>query len=153
MTKLYQEIARCVEARAHCMRNNLPAPRQAHTDRIARMVREHMPSGSGVDDGTALDFDRSTGERLVFICNYHHMNEHGVYDGWTEHTVIVRASLTRDFTLHVTGRDRNDIKAYLGELYHEALSAEVCRHSNLTARHCDLCYEEMADTVPAMVSP
>jgi len=151
MAKLYQEIARDVEARATCMRNNLPAPRQAHTDRIADMVDEHMPSGSGVDSGTTLDFDRSTGERLVFMCSYHHMNEHGMYDGWTEHTVIVRASLTSSFTLHVTGRDRNDIKAYLGDLYHEALSAEVCRHG--THGDCDSWHEEMADRVPATVSP
>ncbi len=91
-----------------------------------KVVKEHMPSGSGVDNGTSLDLARSRPDRLIFATSFHHMTEHGMYDGWTEHEVIViPLYCAMEFSIRVTGRNRNDIKEYLHELFRDALEAEV----------------------------
>ena len=53
------------------------------------------------------------------------MDEHGGYDGWTEHKIIVTPSLVYGFELRVTGKDRNDIKDYIAEVMHGALSVKA----------------------------
>jgi hypothetical protein len=56
-----------------------------------------MPSGSAAGSASSyLEFDqsKSTGNRLVSRdTSFHHMTESGIYDGWTEHQVIVTPSL------------------------------------------------------------
>ena len=84
-----------------------------------------MPSGSGIDSGTKLDFDRSKPNRLVFTAPYHHMNDDGMYDGWTDHDIIVTPDLGFGFDLRITGRDRNQIKDYLGDTFAEALRQDI----------------------------
>jgi hypothetical protein len=92
---------------------------------IEELCKNHLPSGSGIDCGTKFDFDSSRPERLVFICEYHHMDEWGSYDGWTTHSVILTPSLSFGFSLRITGRDRNQIKEYLADTYYEAFNEEV----------------------------
>lgn len=121
-------IARTLDALKRC---------QARPDQYGDAITMHeetlagyldqMPSGSGWDCGTKLDLDRSTPDKLVFYGSYHHMNDGGMYDGWTEHTIIVRASLAFELDVRVTGRDRNDIKSYIGEMFHDVLTATVTR--------------------------
>lgn len=88
-------------------------------------VKKYMPSGSGFDAGTQLDWDRSTKNRLVFTTEYHHMDEHGGYDGWTTHDVIVKPDLCFDFTLRITGRDRNQIKDYIYQEFNHRLLTDI----------------------------
>jgi hypothetical protein len=76
---------------------------------------ETAPSGSGFDAGTQVNEDRS--DILLFTTAYHHMDEDGFYDGWTEHTVRVKPSLAWGFDLTVSGRDRNDIKDYIADVF------------------------------------
>lgn len=99
-------------------------------DEIERLVKLHMPSGSGFDNGTSLDCARSDSSvyrypgRLSFATSYHHMDDHGYYCGWTEHFV----DCTPDwdgFHLVVTGRDKRNTKDYIGDTFHNCLSAEV----------------------------
>lgn len=90
-------------------------------DILTALVKEHMPSGSGFDNGTTLIDAASSGAKLVFATAFHHMNEHGMYDGWTTHTVIVTPAFD-GFDLRVTGRNRNDIKDYIADAFHAALS-------------------------------
>ena len=94
-------------------------------EEIERLVREHMPSGSGFDAGTTLNFERSTPEKLVFDTAYHHMSEHGFYCGWTDHRVTVTPSFDSGYNLRVSGRDRNDTKSYIEDTFRAALSREV----------------------------
>lgn len=84
-----------------------------------------LPSGSGFDAGTKIDLDRSTPEKIVLNTSFHHMDEHGYYCGWTEHTVTVRPSFLWDFDIHVSGRDRNGIKEYIAETFHFALMQQA----------------------------
>lgn len=94
-------------------------------DGIEALVKAHMPSGSGIDNGTKIDLHASNRVKLVFTFGFHHMDEHGGYDGWTEHKLYVRPDFLFDITLNITGRNRNDIKEYLHGVYTHALNFEV----------------------------
>ena len=122
--KLYATFASLVQARLNCIASHNDEWREKHSERIADLLDE-MPSGSGIDCGTKIDLDASTADKLVFDVAYHHMNDGGMYDGWTEHMVIVTPSLACGFTLRITGRDRNGIKEYLRDVYSDALTQET----------------------------
>jgi hypothetical protein len=123
---LYSELASTVDACKTCSKD---LPRMAewygkHKENILALVHEHMPSGSGFDCGTELAFDESHGEKLVFTTSFHHMNDTGYYDGWTEHTIVVTPSFS-GFNLRISGRDRNDIKDYIHDVFSQALKTEL----------------------------
>lgn len=125
--RLYQAIATTLDALARCTKApQLGHAVQLHKERLARLTAA-LPSGSGIDTGTRIDVDASNAAKLVLTCAFHHMNEHGYYDGWTQHTIVVRPSLSHGIEIRVTGRDRNDIKEYLGEVYRHALTEEAPR--------------------------
>lgn len=122
---IYQVLATRVDAYRRCVeRGNAEWEAKHHTS-IVKLMAATAPHGSGIDNGTEIDFDASTGEKLVFHTSFHHMNENGMYDGWTEHTVTVVPSLTSRFDLKIGGRNRNDIKEYLHEVFREWLLALV----------------------------
>src|SRR5690606_9826247 len=111
--------------RANCLKSGNTEWHSRHGETLARIIRDRMPSGSGFDCGTELhETECRDGERLVFSTEFHHVNEHGGYDGWTQHKVTVRPSLVFGLDIRVSGRDRNDIKDCIAELFHAALSAE-----------------------------
>ncbi len=122
--KLYAVLASLVQARANCAESHNEEWFVRHTERALKLVSEYMPSGSGIDNGTKLDIDISGPNKLVFLTSYHHMNDCGYYDGWTEHTVIVTPSLQHGFEVRITGRDRNDTKEYLHDVFCEALDTD-----------------------------
>jgi hypothetical protein len=84
-----------------------------------------MPSGSGFDSGTTLDLDASHADKLVFQTSFHHMDENGYYDGWTEHTVTVTPSLRDRYHIRISGRNRNDIKEMIHQSFDVALETDV----------------------------
>ena len=115
-------FASALQARMNCAESGNSVWLGNHTRVLERLAREHMPSGSGVDNGTRFNVEESRPDRLVFEFGYHHMDSAGCYDGWTQHKAIVRPSLVHGFTLQITGRDKRDVKDYLGDLFHDALS-------------------------------
>lgn len=96
-----------------------------HSDAIRSLIAQHMPSGSGFDNGTQIDFDSCHADRLVFTTSFHHMNDVGYYDGWTDHTITVTPSFIGGFNLRISGRNRNDIKEYIHQAFNGALRTEV----------------------------
>ena len=122
---LYVLLASTLDAKKRCATNGNSVWFERLDDRITALVKEHMPSGSGFDSGTTLDEDRSTVDRLVFITSVHYMDESGCYDGWTEHTVTVRPSLVHGFHLTIGGRNRNDIKDYIAEVFRQCLTIQT----------------------------
>ena len=125
MNKVYQVLASRVDAWARCVKENNSLWEEKHMAVIQGIMRDIMPGGSGWDCGTKMDEDKSTGEKLVLYGSFHHMDEGGGYDGWTEHTIIVRPSLILGFILTISGRNRNDIKEYLYEMFGQVLNEEV----------------------------
>lgn len=121
---LYRLLASAIDARARCDANANSEGEQRWHDRIEHAARTALPSGSGFDSGTTIDLDRSTGEKIVMQTAFHHMSEHGYYDGWTEHSVTVRPSLMHGFTVMVGGRNRNDIKDFISDDFQHALGRE-----------------------------
>ncbi len=122
---LYSELAGLITARQNCRVSFNDEWFHKNTDKILELVKEFMPSGSGIDSGTKIDLDASTGEKLVFTFSYHHMNEGGMYDGWTEHIAYVTPSLQFGVYLRITGRNRNYIKEYLYDVFQNALTEQV----------------------------
>lgn len=124
--KVYQRIASLLLAIENCAKSGNDEWSVRHTATLDDIIKNELPSGAGWDAGTTLD-GRSTPEKLVFFGSFHHMDQHGGYDGWTDHTITVTASLVHDIKLKISGRDRNEIKDYLHELFHDALTKEVSR--------------------------
>lgn len=93
-------------------------------NRLAQIVDDFMPSGSGIDNGTKFIQDESHATKLVFNTEYHHMNENGFYDGWTSHKVKIIPTFY-GIDVRVTGRDRNQIKDYLGDTFDYALGQMI----------------------------
>lgn len=89
--------------------------------RLDKLVRL-LPSGSGIDNGTELV--SASASRIVLECSFHHMNDGGYYDGWTEHRITVRPTFD-SLDISISGRNRNDIKEYLHEVYSLALSERI----------------------------
>jgi len=77
---------------------------------------KELPNGSGIDSGCKVDIENSGKNKVVIEFSFHHMNENGYYDGWTEHKAIFKPSLT-GIELKITGKDRNMIKDYLHDLF------------------------------------
>ena len=122
--KVYQKLASSIDARLTCIKRENEYWETEHFEQIHHIMTT-APSGSGIDSGTTIDLDKSTGEKLVFHLGYHHMNDWGYYDGWTDHTITVRPSFRFNTILTISGPNRDDVKDYLHEIYHIWLNEEV----------------------------
>lgn len=137
--KVYQKLASLIGAIENC---NETLDNENSTDSACKNADEWIerhqssidliltmfPSGSGFDSGTnleQLEKPFSTPERLVFKTSYHHMNENGYYDSWTDHVITVTPSLQFGFNVKVSGKNRNDIKNYIAEMFSDILDKEV----------------------------
>ena len=125
MKTLAQEIAGRLAAIENCRKSGNAEWQERHTEALRADMIEFLPSGSGFDSGTQIDLDASRPECLVFRTAFHHMNENGFYDGWTDHVVRVRPSLVYGLSISVSGRDRNDIKDHIHGVFYCALDEEV----------------------------
>ena len=121
---LLNEIVSRLVARANCEKTGNAEWLSKHTAALIELAKD-LPSGSGIDRGTKIDLEASSQNRLVLTLGYHHMNNVGIYDGWTEHKIIVTPDLLFGFNLRITGRDRNQIKEYLHDVYSQALNTET----------------------------
>jgi hypothetical protein len=124
---LYSELASTLTARINTLKeyqrtgiDNVWFGR--HADKLDQLISDFMPSGSGFDRGTDIDLAVSHSEKLVFTTSFHHMDENGSYDGWTDHIVTVTPSFN-GINLRVSGRNKNDIKEYIADTFHTALTA------------------------------
>lgn len=117
MKTLIQEL---VSAHAWS-RTVTPAYRDECDARIARLEKM-LPSGGGIDNGTQVI--ECTPTKVVLECGFHHMNDAGMYDGWTKHRITVRPAF-HGIDVTVSGRDRNRIKEYLADTFYNAMQSEV----------------------------
>lgn len=123
--RLAYAIASLATAIRNCERAGNKEWESRHREKLESLVREYMPSGSGFDSGTTIDLDRTGGERITFNTAFHHMNDAGMYNGWTQHVVTVRPHFIGGLQVKVSGPDRNGIKDYIAESFELALIAEV----------------------------
>lgn len=122
--KLYQFLAQQMSRVKYLEDHNRHAYAADVVSQLKELTKAELPRGSGFDNGSQLNYENTKTDRLVINTAFHHMDEHGSYDGWTEHTVIVTPSLLYGFELRVTGRNRNMIKEYISDVFHGVLNEE-----------------------------
>lgn len=115
--KKFEAIADCIRL----INSSRPEWKEKAEERLEKLV-SCLPSGSGIDNGTKVLLDKSTPERLVLQADFHHMNENGYYTQWTYHEIVVTPSILFRMNLKVSGRNLNNIKEYLEEVFYESLS-------------------------------
>ncbi len=123
--QVYQAIARSLGAYTRCAKETNHPWTEKHKDNIERIIKDNLPHGSGFDNGTTLDFDKSTDNKLVFNTAFHHMDDNGFYCGWTNHTVTVLPELSFGFSLKISGANTRGIKEYIDEEFRYCLSLEI----------------------------
>lgn len=122
---LIQHIASMVQARINCAKSGNSDWHAKHTERLNTLAREFLPSGSGFDNGSSIYLDSCTPSKIVLATSFHHMNEGGYYDGWTDHTINIVPSFDGFEIASISGRDRNDIKDHIAEVFGHALSQDI----------------------------
>lgn len=130
-TPLYRELSSVLNAIDNCRKSGNQTWLENHELTIKTLV-DFLPSGSGIDNGVTLDREASTPEKLVFHFGYHHMDDGGYYDGWTEHTLTVKPSLQFGIDICISGRDRNQIKDFLYEIFTHSLTETVWQSPDCT---------------------
>lgn len=110
--EFYSRIANLLVAHNNCVYSNNEFAR-SHEERLEELVKKYLPRGSGFDAGTKFVWEESNRNKLVFTTSFHHMNEGGYYDGWTEHKIIVTPDLLFGCNIKITGKNRNNIKEYI----------------------------------------
>lgn len=120
MTTLATKIAGLIQAIRNCEANGNKEWLATHTKALHAIS---LPSGAGFDRGTIIDIHASTPSRLVFQTAFHHMNDVGYYDGWTEHTVTAVATFGTP-EIKVSGSN-SEFKDYIGHVFHDLLTTEV----------------------------
>ena len=123
-TKIYENIARLVSARKHCVEIENDEWIDKHEDAILEIVENELPSGSGFDSGTTIDLEKSTDDKLVFNTSYHFMDENGSYNGWEDYKIIVTPSLSFSFNVKVIGKNMQLIKDYIADVFFDCLWAD-----------------------------
>jgi hypothetical protein len=117
---LIQAIAETLSAYRWCLERGNDT--KVNRERLCALEKL-LPSGSGFDKATRVDVE-STDSKIFMYTSFHHMNEVGYYDGWTDHTVIVTPTFS-GIDITVTGRDKNDVKNYIGEVFYDCLRETV----------------------------
>lgn len=117
--KKIQAIACALAAQKNCLQSGNLEWRDRWGNELHKLTLA-LPSGSGFDCGTTIMRPESTDRRVVLETSFHHMDDAGGYDGWTAHLVVVTPSFD-GFDLRVTGRNRNDIKEYIADVFYGAL--------------------------------
>lgn len=125
MVPLYAKLARLLLAIQNCERDGNTEWLARHTASLHDTVDAYMPRGSGFDSGTNVDVEASTKGRIVLHTSFHHMDEHGGYDGWSDYTVTVKPSLAFGFDVKVTGGRGREDRDYVVETFAEALQEVV----------------------------
>jgi hypothetical protein len=84
-----------------------------------------LPKGGGIDCGPYIHPDISRPNRIELSLEFHHMDEFGVYDRWTHHSITVLPSLCYGFELRFAGPNHNDVVDLLRDQFDAALRQHV----------------------------
>jgi hypothetical protein len=147
MNKVYQRLAALVGAIENCVEAKNEEWEHKHLERI-HDIMETSPSGSGIDNGTSIELSKCDSKKLTFSFSYHHMNENGMYDGWTDHELVVTPSLQFGFNLRITGKNRNGVKDYFYEIYYTWLMEDTTDKEEL----CKADIEERKEVVESLTN-
>lgn len=120
-TTFIQALEAAYTARDNCQRAGNKKWKDLWDERMEQLT-ELLPHGSGFDSGTHILTITPT--FVVFKTAFHHMDDNGGYDRWTEHYVKA-ISLLSGFKVIVSGMNYREIKDYIGEVFYHLLSSEA----------------------------
>lgn len=123
MKTLIQTIASTLQAYQNCQKSGNVIWQSKHEDKLRHIEKNHLPSGSGIDNGTKIDFDESTDKKIVLRFGYHHMNDGGYYTHWSDYKVVVKPAF-HGIDVTISGANTNFVKDYLFDVFYHALTAE-----------------------------
>ena len=110
--KLYQKIAR------------VASQKDAKMQRIRfDMLQKLLPIGNGIEKECVISL-KSTKKRIVIDTAYWHPNDNYETGLWTDHQVVITPSFEGEINIRVTGKNVDNIKKYLHEVFREALMKE-----------------------------
>jgi len=95
-----------------------------------------LPSGSGIDCGTGIVIDECTATKIVLYVEYHHMNEFGMYCGWSGHKLVITPGFDGIDIDFEQDYDNSDI-TYIDDDGNEVRES---------ANECGQLYDYLADT-------
>ena len=117
-----QKLADYIRAKEYTDRvkpeNNIQELTYEIYEKIVNEFESKLPKGSGIC-GTKII--KATNKIIEIKTSYHHMDEHGFYDGWTEHKIKIVPTFSGEY-INISGRNRNDIKDYLHEIFSQFIN-------------------------------
>jgi hypothetical protein len=122
--KLYQVIANALMALTNATTKEW---KQNWNDRLDQIERDLLPNGSGFDTRPKIHrqlYNRSK-DTFKIDFEFHHMNDIGMYDGWTIHTISVKADLINELHCTINGPNKRGCKEYFYDVYQVALTKTV----------------------------
>jgi len=119
--RLIVKIYRTIQAMKHCLKSGNVEWYDKHDATLNNISKHYLPSGSGIDAGCTINIDESNENKIVINFSFHHMDENGFYDGWTDHKVICKPSFD-GFNLRITGKNKNGVKEYLYDTFDSCLN-------------------------------
>lgn len=121
--KLYQTIYHRLIAIENSSKKGYADWQGIHTQALNDILKQ-LPHGSGIDSTYTLDLTADN-KGFVLRFEYHHMNEHGGYCGWSKYSMYVRPDFIGGFELTVLGSNKNGTKDYLMDTFYSSLSNDV----------------------------
>ena len=80
---------------------------------VNKRLFKNFPIGSGICNTEVISV---TDKKIVIGFSYQHYNDNGYHEGYTNHECRITAKFD-DFNIYISGRNKNDIKDYLHELF------------------------------------
>jgi hypothetical protein len=90
-----------------------------HNEEKLNELIDLLPHGSGIDGTTKLDLEHSKLNKIIITSSYHHMDEYGGYDGWTDFEIILSPDWG-GFDIDIKGKFPKrylDTKEYLADTF------------------------------------
>ena len=127
LVPIFQQIARQIDRRLRLINSDV-APQTMIYDCEVKLEKLEalLPSGSGIDDGTKINLEKSMPNMIILDSSYHCM-EDGYYTEWVDFEVTILPSLAQEYymEIEIDGDDIVNLSDYLHETYGISLSEKV----------------------------
>jgi hypothetical protein len=117
-TKLITRIYRSLQA----LRSNQKINNVEWIEKWSEL-NNYLPDGSGFDAGCEIDVENSNETKIIILFSFHHLNENGYYEGWTDHKLTCRPTFD-GIDMKISGPNKNQIKDYLYDTFDYILNEE-----------------------------
>lgn len=142
---LAQEIQGAISALLNSHKHGSPSSVHYWEDYLTAIEQEFLPHGSGFDSGCVISPDESTHDFFVINTSYHHMDENGMYCGWSNHRIKVLPSHIHGIDFKIVSQDhrdpydkrKNSLKSYFMDYLHETFHS-ILTESRKTQKEIDI---------------